>query len=119
MQTPAFVEMAKRRSRGMANYHVLRQLRFVNTDRTGAHWQTRMGCAVAWGISMSKSNAAYLARMLAQRHPGDTLTPPLLAELLVAIAELEIAAEQAKPEPVVRRIDVLGPRVGVDCSRAR
>jgi len=67
---------------------------------------------------MTTSNAPYLARMLAQRHPGDTSTPPLLAELLVAIAELEIAAEQAKPAPVVRRIDVLGPRVGVDFPRA-
>ena len=55
------------------------------------------------------SRASYLARMLAQRHPGDTVTPPLLAELLVAIAELELAAEQAKPAPVVQRIDVLGP----------
>jgi hypothetical protein len=110
MRTPAFMEMAQRRSRRVANHDVLRQVRLVDSDRTGAHWQTRMGCAVAWGISMSKSNAAYLARMLAQRHPGDTSTPPLLAELLVAIAELEIAAEQAKPEPVVRRIDVLGPR---------
>ena len=35
------------------------------------------------------SKATYLARMLAQRHPGDTSTPPLLAELLVAIAELD------------------------------
>ena len=55
------------------------------------------------------SKASYLARMLAQRHPGDTSTPPLLAELLVAIAQLELEAEQAKQAPVVRRIDVLGP----------
>ena len=60
---------------------------------------------------MTTSNAAYLARMLAQRHPGDTVTPPLLAELLVAIAELELAAEQAKPAPVARRLDVPSPPI--------
>jgi hypothetical protein len=60
---------------------------------------------------MTTSKASYLARMLAQRHPGDTSTPPLLAELLVAIAELEIAAEQATPAPVARRVDVFGPPI--------
>jgi hypothetical protein len=54
------------------------------------------------------SKASYLARMLAQRNASDPGNAPLLAELLVAIAELEIAAEQAQPAPVVRRIDMPG-----------
>ena len=57
------------------------------------------------------SKASYLARMLAQRNASDPGNAPLLAELLVAIAQLELEAEQAKPAPVVRRIDVLGPPI--------